>query len=156
MKITKELLCAHHACQPQVLTVCRRFPKGFEPTVENLSLLAALDEIDVWWLVTVLPLDAQRWYALVVAERVRHLNRDRRVQACLRLTRRALEWPGSVSPNELDIASASAFAASSAAASAYSAYSAAASAAAASAAADYHIEREWQLACLSQLLLEQP
>ncbi len=163
MLITAALLQKHGACAIQVQQVCELFPRGAQPTVEDLTL-AASEGLDPWWLWHLLPKEGPgswRAYALWCAEQVAYLNTDPRIAECLAVVRRKVEDPAAVSGEELrdaawaaDAAAAAAAAAARAAAAAWAAYAAAdaADAAAAAARAGRDSVREAQLACLSEML----
>jgi hypothetical protein len=152
MRITAELLTKHAACMEQLKIFKREWTNGCQPTVENMSLGAALG-LDVWWLCNLLPKEgpgSQRAYALWCAKQVEHLMKDDRSTQCLQIVERRVVAPESVSDNELSAAKDAAWAAARDAA--WAAASAAARAAAWDAARD--AARDAQLACLSQLLME--
>ena len=163
MRITIERLKAVHVCEPQVKLFSEVYPDGVDPTVENL-FDAVSHGLDAWWTYNLLPNEgpgSKRAYALWCAEQVAHLNTDERVASCLAVVRRRVEDPVSVSDSEL---AAAAYAARSAAGSAAvaagdAAWAAMISSAVGDAAGDavvaaWDAEREAQLVCLSQMLLE--
>ena len=123
MKITADLLAARGACVDQVAEVRRLWPRGAEPTDEDLTQAEA-HGLNWLWLVCLLPAEgpgSQRAFALWCAEQVAHLADDQRVADCLDVVRRRVADPSSVSDVELAAAWAAAWAAASAAGAAASA-----------------------------------
>ena len=117
MKITADLLAARGACVDQVAEVRRLWPRGAEPTDEDLTQAEA-HGLNWLWLVCLLPAEgpgSQRAFALWCAEQVAHLADDQRVADCLDVVRRRVADPSSVSDVELAAAWAAAWAAGDAA-----------------------------------------
>ena len=163
MKLTYDLLVKHNACGPQRDEFRRLFPRGCEPTIDNLLWLSSCPNpdggtLDPWWLYNVLPDEgpgSKRAYALWCAEQVAYLNQDPRVAECLRVVRRMVEH------QDVDAAAGAAAWAADAAADAAAgaaAWAAAGAADAAAGAAAWAAARsefmDLALVCLSQLLCE--
>ena len=89
MRITKELLLQHGACEDQINLFVSLYPSGAELTVDN-ALQGHRHGLDALWLLNLLPAEgphSQRAFTLWCAEQVVHLCDDYRVAACIETVR---------------------------------------------------------------------